>query len=253
MSATLWVTGAATAVPDKSIVRLGFATLLATETVPAALPAAVGLKFTVTVAVVLGESVTFDPPVTVNPLPLTDTFVIVTDAVPESVSVTVCSAEFPTVRLPKLTFVELACSCEDAATPVPFKVTSIDEFAALLSTESVPCAAPAAAGTKLSDTVIDWFGVRVAGEPDVIVKPGPLTAKPEIVTFPGPMSVKTTDSDTGDPTVTFPKLTLVELALREDGVADSARPQPVNPVIPASARLAAAHVTPHAQSFLKSP
>jgi len=246
---------AATAVPDNPTVRLAFVALLATVREPVAFPAAAGLKVTDTVTEPFGVRVTFDPPLTVNPLPLADTLLIATLAVPESVSVTVCTAEFPTVRLPKLTFVELACSCEDAATPVPVSAISIEELAALLSTESVPWALPAAFGAKLNDTVIDWFGVSVAGAPLVIVNPLPVTASPDTVTFPGPASVRTTVSDAGEPMVTFPKLMVVELAEREEGAGcpevppDCAMPQPLVPRIPASAN----RDNPHAKQRLAIP
>jgi len=134
----LWVTDVGTAVPERLTVKLGFVALLAMVREPVAFPAAVGSKVTDRVTEAFGVSVTFEPPLTVKPLPLADTLLIATLAVPESVSVTVCTAEFPTVRFPKLTFVELACSCEDATTPVPVRATSIEELAALLNTESVP-------------------------------------------------------------------------------------------------------------------
>jgi len=78
------------------------------------------------------------------------------------------------------------------------------------------------------------------------VNPLPDTANPEIFTFPGPISVKTTDCEAGDPTVTLPKLTVVELAEREgeEFAPDCARPHPAVPRIPRSAEADTAHARP---------
>jgi len=59
--------------------------------------------------------VTFKPPLALNPLPVADTLEMVTFAVPTSIRVTDCTVEFPTVKFPKFTVVELGESCEDVA------------------------------------------------------------------------------------------------------------------------------------------
>src|SRR5579862_7419186 len=86
--------------------------------VPEAPAADAGSNFTVIVAVPLGVSVTFVPPLALNPLPWVETPEIVTFAVPESVNTTDCETVVATVTLPNPTdvllgvSVDCGCVCE---------------------------------------------------------------------------------------------------------------------------------------------
>jgi hypothetical protein len=140
--------------------------------------------------------------------------------------------------LPKLKVVELGESCDDGATPVPVSMMFIFGLEASLTTDRVPCALPVAVGAKATEIVVVWFGVSVTAAPLFTLKFAPAIEIEEIVTFVDPASVKTTDSATGEPTDTLPKLTVLELGEREDAASSPleepppprglpTRPQPV--------------------------
>ena len=61
-------------------------------------PTPVGSKLTVTFTDLLGASVTFVPPLALNPLPVADTAEMVTFAVPTLVRVTISPVGVPTVH-----------------------------------------------------------------------------------------------------------------------------------------------------------
>lgn len=86
------------------------------------------------------------------------------------------------------------------------------EFAALLTTEMLPDAAPVAAGLNVTENVSDWFGVNVRFEPPLSVKPVPEAETVETLTFELPVLVSVTFCVAVFPTVIFPKARLVELA-----------------------------------------
>ena len=75
-------------VPDKLRASGEFEASLVIDSLPCALPVVVGSKFTVIVTVWFGVSVTFDPPLALNPLPVVDAAEMTTFAVPLSVKVT---------------------------------------------------------------------------------------------------------------------------------------------------------------------
>jgi hypothetical protein len=74
--------GAVTPVPESDISTGEFAALLATVTVPLALPVCAGSNFTLIVAVPSGFSFAFVPPLALNPVPCTVTDEMVRSAVP---------------------------------------------------------------------------------------------------------------------------------------------------------------------------
>jgi hypothetical protein len=103
---------AAIPVPDNMRFKVEFEASLDIDKVPCTLPKPFGTKSTVIATDWFGVNVTFDPPLALNPLPVTDTPEIAMFEVPSFISVTGCEAVFPTCRFPKLTLVELGESCD---------------------------------------------------------------------------------------------------------------------------------------------
>src|SRR5438552_3125112 len=93
-------------------------------------------------------------------------------AVPELVRVRVCALLLPTFTVPKARLLGLAESRSVA--PVPESDTVAGELVALLTTEMLPVALPAAAGVKAAPNEVLWPGVRVKGRDNpVMLKPSP--------------------------------------------------------------------------------
>src|SRR6202044_807716 len=107
VSPTLWSPPCNPA-PPSSILTVG--ALLETVSAPDRDPLLLGLNFTVTVSDWFGASVTFDPPLALNPDPETLTPVIVTFAFPEFVIVTFLDSLPLTTTFPKLKAVSLTFS-----------------------------------------------------------------------------------------------------------------------------------------------
>jgi hypothetical protein len=86
---------------------------------------------------------------------------------------------------------------------------------ALLATEMLPVTLPAAVGANFALSVAVWPADRVTGvERPLILKPAPVTVGCcEMVTLPVPEFVRVTVCVLLLPTVTFPKLMLVGLAV----------------------------------------
>ena len=146
-SVTLCVAGW-TAVPEREIVEGDPLALLVSVTLPAALPAVVGLKITLKVKLCDAERVTGTAaPVKENPaLPLRPIWVIFTLAFPVFVTVTPCVDEVPVVTLPKLRLFALSDSVCVAAIPLPLNAIVAGEFGAVLTTLTLPVALPATVG-----------------------------------------------------------------------------------------------------------
>jgi hypothetical protein len=242
--------GAATPVPERVICTDGFVALLATVSVPLAAPVCVGSNVTLIVAVPFGCRSTFVPPLTLNPVPLTVTDEMVTSSRPWSVSTIGSDAGAFRVAFPKFRVVELGESCDDGAMPVPDSAMFIVGLEASLTTDRVPCALPVAVGAKATVIVVVWFGVSVTATPLFTLKFEPDIEIEEIAMFEDPASVSTTDSLEGEPTVTFPKLTVPELGESDDATVSpvdepcppSGLPASPQPVVATNARnTAAAH------------
>ncbi len=101
------------------------------------------------------------------------------------------------------------------ATPVPESEIESGELVALLATETLPVALPAADGVKVAAKVAVCPADRMRPEetPDAL-KPAPDTVTPETVTLEFPALVRVTDCVPVLDTFTLPKLTEDELALR---------------------------------------
>ena len=94
---------------------------------------------------------------------------------------------------------------EEAVTPVPDK-TMLGELEALLAMASPPVTDPAAFGSNVTVTVVDWFGARVTPDPPLAVKPLPEADTLEISRFALPVFWRITGNDEGVPTVMLPKV-----------------------------------------------
>jgi len=145
---TEWL-AAETPVPESAIVMGEPVAVLVNVTVPASLPAALGLKITLRVILCPAASVTgVFAPVSVNPAPLSLIWEIVTLALPELVTETLCVDDDPVFTFPKPRLVALNVSTCVAATPVPLRATTAGEFGALLTMLTLPLAVPADAGAN---------------------------------------------------------------------------------------------------------
>jgi hypothetical protein len=152
---TLWLT-AATPVPDRVIASGEFVALLATDTLPAALPAVDGVNVAVKVAVCPGVRISpEDTPEALKPAPETVTLETVIVALPALVSVTFCVPLLATVTLPKLTADELEFSKRVEVVTVSTAALLV-AVPALLLTTTVNCAvlsAAVSAGVVYEDEV----------------------------------------------------------------------------------------------------
>jgi len=180
-----------------------------TVTEPLALPADVGVKTTLKVALCPAVSVTgVLTPLSVNPVPLIATCEIVTLVPPVLVTVSDSDWLLPTVTLPKLKLAGLGDRAP-ADTPVPDNIIVSVELEALDVTVTEPLALPADVGAKPTLKVVLCPAVSVTGVLTApSLNPVPLTATCEIVTLVPPVLVTVSDSDWLLPTVTLPKFKL---------------------------------------------
>jgi hypothetical protein len=185
--------------------------LLAIETLPVTAPAAVGVYFTLNVAVCPTFNVDGDvTPVAVKPLPVTVTPEIATAACPEFVNVEVNVELLPTATLPKLSVPGFSVNCPTAAAdPVPESAIVDGDVGSLLVIEMLPVSLPAAVGANVALNVADWpavivFGVVIPDTPNDV----PLTVITEIVRSAPPLFVKVIGEVPVVEVVTFPKFTL---------------------------------------------
>lgn len=144
--------------------------VLVIETLPLALPAAVGANVAVNVAVAPGASACGDRVLMLKPVPLALAALMDKLAVPEFVNVTFTEALLPVTMLPKLMLAGFAVSV--AWVPVPLNTITSDEFVAVDAIVIVPEAAPAPLGAN--------WAVSVAVPPAAICWPGviPLALNP---------------------------------------------------------------------------
>jgi hypothetical protein len=199
---------AATPVPLSAIDSGEFCALLVIVAEPLTAPAAVGAKLTVNVVVVFAASVVGKlKPVTLNPAPVNVSCEIVTDAVPEFVSVTVWELLVPVVTLPKAMDAGDAFSCD--CIPVPVSAIESGEFGALLTTEMLPESLPEPVGANFAVTVVDWPAVNVIGVviPEML-KPVPDTLTCDTVTLAVPLFFSVMVCELLLPTLTLPKFSL---------------------------------------------
>src|SRR5450631_3885683 len=102
---------------------------------------------------------------------------------------------------------------------MPESVMESGEFAALLTTETLPVMLPAAAGAKVAVKVAVCPAARMTPETPVALKPAPETVTFEIVTLEFPAFVSVTAWVLLLDTFTLPKLKDDELELRRSDEA----------------------------------
>ena len=153
-------------------------------------------------------------PLTLNPLPLAVTVVMLSLAVPEFVTVTVCFAPLPTATEPKEMLVGVTLNDEVVVPPVPVRGITRGEFAALLARETEPEEAVPEVGAKVTSKEVDWPGWidNGAASPDAL-KAEPVTLNCEIVKFVFPGFETVIGCDLRCPTGRVPKVTLYGLTL----------------------------------------
>ena len=191
---------------------------------PVALPAAVGANCTLNV--VLWPAVRVKgrfSPLRVNPDPLAVAAEMVRLVPPELVRVSVRVFEPPDTTFPKLRLVGLGVICP-CVTPVPESATSSVGSTAFESMTTVPVLEPAAAGAKTTLNDVVCPAGRVSGRVSPLkLNPVPLTVALEIVTLEPPVLVSVTATLGLLPIRTFPKSTLLGVAVRLPG--DRPRPE----------------------------
>src|SRR2546425_7478830 len=111
--------------------------LLTSETLPDALPVAVGANCTLKVldcpaARVRGKV----SPLMLKPAPVKLACAMVRLAPPELVRVRFCTPVLPTSTLPKLAMADVTATC--TCTPVPLTAMGLGELGALLTSETLP-------------------------------------------------------------------------------------------------------------------
>jgi hypothetical protein len=132
-----------------------------------------------------------DKPLMRKPAPEAPALEIVTLALPEFVSVIVDDWLLPTRMFPKLTlsgFTEsVPCS------PFPLSAISVGELEALLTSETLPEALPAAVGANFTTRLPDCPGASVSGNvKPLMVNPGPTTRPSEMLRLAVPEFVTVT-------------------------------------------------------------
>jgi len=153
-----------------------------------------------------------------NPVPLALAAEIVRLDPPEFVSVSESVLEVPTVTLPKLRL-EGFGEIWPGATPVPDKDTESVGFEAVELIVKVPELAPVAVGANTALKLVVWPAPRVMGNVGPVkLKPVPLALALETVTLEPPVFVIVTGVLWLVPVFTFPKLTLVGLAVSAPAV-----------------------------------
>jgi hypothetical protein len=202
-------------VPESATVAGDPTALLTIEIEPAALPAAAGVKIVLNEALAPAATVSGKLPLTLKPLPDAVADVIVSVALPEFVSATVCAPVLPTFTLPKLTLGVPRVNCAWPVVPVPFSAIVIGEFGRLVATEIEPDAAPDAVGENFTPNVALCPAVSVCG----VAMPFMLKADPETVaeamfTLAVPLFVSVTFTVLLLPVSWLPKFTLPGFAVR---------------------------------------
>ena len=200
-------------VPDNAILSVGLEAFDVIVTVPLALPADVGLKETLKVALCPAVSVRgVLIPLRLYPVPLIPTWEIVTLVPPVLVSVSDKAWLLPTVTLPKLRLVGFDATVP-GATPVPDSGSDSVESEAVEVMVTAPLALPLASGAKATVKVVLCEAFRVNGVVTPLSwNPAPLTDAWEISTLAPPLLVSVTVCACLAPTITLPKSSLRELS-----------------------------------------
>ena len=175
--------------PDKEIAIGEFAALLDTDTLPLALPVALGSNVTFIVAVWLGASVVpAVTPVALNPVPEGATLEMVTLEFPLFINVTLKVLLLPVGTLPKLKLVGLVASDPVAANPDPLNEIANGELELLLTRETDPLTLEVEVGEKATlKVVLPPAAIATGIARPLMLKPAPDTFAWEIVTLAVPV------------------------------------------------------------------
>lgn len=115
----------------------------------------------------------------------------------------------PVFTVPKLRLDGVVEIVRVAATPVPLNATAVGEVGALLTSEILPVALPAACGANCALKVVDAPGFMESGRLTVLVlNPVPVTLNCVMVSTPVPGLISCNVWVFGEPIVTLPKLTV---------------------------------------------
>jgi hypothetical protein len=194
--------------PDKAIASGEPGALLTIETLPVALPVALGENFAANVVLCPAFNVNgVARPVMLNPVPDALPAEIATLAVPEFVSVTFTDALAPTSRLPKFTL--LGFAVRFPCTPVPLSAIETFGSLAVLVIRMFPATAPTLVGANCAVKVVLWLTASVWGVASpVVLNPVPLALTVRMVTLAVPVFVKVINCCPLLPVTTFPNATL---------------------------------------------
>ena len=164
--------------PDRAITVGELLALLITFALPVTLPELVGVKTTLKVVVCpVARSNGGVKPLELKPAPETLIWEMVTLELPVLLSVTVCVPLLPRFRFPKSKLVELAVSCNVAATPVALTAMVVGEAGASLAKDTLAVTPAALAGEKAKLKFALCPGLRAKGRAKPLtVKPLPETA-----------------------------------------------------------------------------
>ena len=179
-------------VPDRDCTVGAFVALLVKDRLPEAAPLAVGVKVSVTGADVPAASVTGNViPESANSLgTLADE--MVTDA-PVAFKLPVSEELEPTTTLPKLREAGDTANWP-AAVPVPESAMESGELEAFETIETLPLAALALVGAKVTENVTLWVDGSVMGKVNPVTeKDVPVTLAADIVTEDPPVLVTVSD------------------------------------------------------------
>jgi hypothetical protein len=133
-----------------------FVALLVTDTPPLSVPATVGAKCTLNVALCPAVKLSgVVSPLAVKPLPETASCEMLTLALPVFVSVTGWLLLLPTCTPPKFRLPGLALSFRVAAVPLPLSGTEVGDVEALLATAKAPVELFVEVGVKLTVNLAD--------------------------------------------------------------------------------------------------
>ena len=202
---------AATPVPLREMESGELGALLTRVIVPMTLPAELGPKTALNVAVLPAAMVTGAViPVVLKPAPVTVTEEIVTVAPPPFARLTVCELLVPVVTLPNAALDGVAFNC--ACVPVPLNAIVAGEPGALLTIEMLPVAAPAEGGVKMAEKDALLPALMVIGMlTPLMLNPVPEGDAAVTVNVAVPALVSVTICVPLLPTDTLPKATLAGL------------------------------------------
>lgn len=208
-------------VPERATATAELVALLVICKLPVALPAAAGVKVTVTAAVFPVAKVSGNAGlVCVKPVPVAAILLTVTDAPEELLSVRVLGELEPTTTLPKAKADELTVSvpCVGGggaeAVPVPESATVALALVALLEICRLPFTAPAACGENVTVRIAVCPAGRTNGKVTALrLNPVPVMVRPLMLTATLELLLKVMFCPALEPVTTLPKASVCGLTV----------------------------------------